>query len=348
MTLSARRSIDGVLSSCDYYLKEVAAVAQLLNLPSSPLSALESSTNKYLMRVAHKERGLPTPHFMLAESVDDAVKAADLVGVYAQGRAIVKPADMNGSALVHKVESVEEMQKAIASVLAVSHNSRNQKRFHGALVEEFLPGEEFSVECCAYKGHIHILGITDKKLSGRDNVVEAGHMFPADVPVESEQALRQHVTEALKAIGYSYGVAHVEARLTPAGPRIIEINPRIGGNYISELIERVTGVSPLSQMIQVALGEKPEFDGAGTRAQSAAVAFCIPEKSGTLVSFSGQAQMSSSPGVVRHSLISAGSTVSDPQDNDCYLGYVVTEDYQGKNAGAMAASALEYLKPMML
>jgi argininosuccinate lyase len=342
---SEQRAIDGVLTSCDYYLKAVAAVASTLGLPSSSTRALDASLNKYFMRVTHREKGFPSPRFILAKSKDDAAAAAEAVGLREHGKAVVKPADMNASALVQKVESVEEMTAAISAVLAVPQNFRGQERFKGALVEEFLPGEEFSVECCAYKGKVRILGITDKKLGGRDGVVETGHMFPADILEDDARRLEDHVTKALKAIEYTDGVAHVEARLTPQGPRIIEINPRIGGNYISELVERVRGVNPLTQMVQIALGEEPDCQDKNTGIKSAAVAFVVPTSTGTLTGFQGEAELASSPGVVRYSLSPAGTKVIDPNDNDCYLGYVLTEDREGSRAGKMASKAVELLIP---
>jgi argininosuccinate lyase len=322
-----------------------AAVAGALGLPSSPVKALDASLNKYIMRVTHQGKNFPSPRFMLAKNEDDAVAAAEEVELREHGKAVVKPADMNASALVQKVKSVEEMKTAISAVLAVSQNSRGQERFKGALVEEFLPGEEFSVECCACKGRVQILGITDKKLGGRDGVVETGHMFPADISKDDARRLEEHVTEALKAIEYNNGVAHVEVRLTPQGPRIIEINPRIGGNYISELVERVKGVNPLEQMVQIALGEEPDCRDKNTGVKSAAVAFIVPRSAGTLTGFQGEAEMASSPGVVRYSLSPVGTKVIDPNDNDCYLGYVLTEDHEGLKAGKMASRAIEILVP---
>jgi argininosuccinate lyase len=172
-------------------------------------------------------------------------------------------------------------------------------------------------------------------------------MFPADISESEAQSIRHHVTEALEAIDYTDGSAHVEVRLTPQGPRIIEINPRIGGNYISELVERVKGVNPLTQMVQIALGEEPDSADKNTGVKSAAVAFLVPKSAGKLIGFRNESGMAKSPGVVRHSLSEIGTLVADPNDNDCYLGYVITEDREGLKAGNMASGALELLTPLV-
>jgi argininosuccinate lyase len=101
--LHEQRAIDGVITSCDYYLKTTAMVADTLGLPSNPVKALDASTNKYFMRVAHREKGLPSPRFVLAKSEEDAGGAAEEVGLQEHGKAVVKPTDMNASTLVQKV-----------------------------------------------------------------------------------------------------------------------------------------------------------------------------------------------------------------------------------------------------
>lgn len=336
---------DGVITSCDYYIGAAAEVAANIGLPSAPPRAVSRAVNKYLMRCAHREAELPTPRFFLALAADDAAAAAATTGL----PAVVKPADMNGSTLVRKVESVEELREAIAAVLALPENSRGQKRFEGALVEEFLQGEEFSAECAVRNGRVHVLGMTDKQLGGRCTVVEAGHMFPARIPEETERCAADFVEAALLGIGYDNGVAHVEFRVTPKGPRIIEINPRIGGNYISELVERVTGVSPLTQMVQLAIGEAPDLAAEGTeRPRSAAVAFVLPERAGILSGWDGEEDMASSPGVVRSFLAPAGTAATNPDDNDCYLGYVIAQDMHARNAGDLASRAVRALRPRIV
>lgn len=336
-------AISGVISSCDYYLPLVAAVAERFRLPSSPAKVLASMTDKHLMRQALRRKGLPGPSSFLALSEEDAEAAAGATGL----PAIVKPRDMSGSTLVRKVHSVDQMRRAIGAVLSHPANPRGRKRAEGALVESYLSGEEFSVECCARRGDVFLSGITDKRLGGEGGFVERGHMFPADLPAESARAIGVHAAEALSAMGYVEGTAHVEIRMTPSGPRVIEMNPRIGGNYISELVERVTGLSPLTQMVEVALGEEPREAVEAERPKSAAVAFLLPSSEGTLVGFRGEAEAKASPGVVRCSLAAPGTEALRPDDNDCYLGHVLAEDREGPGAGRMAEEALSRLTALI-
>jgi hypothetical protein len=61
--------------------------------------------------------------------------------------------------------------------------------------------------------------------------------------------------QAIAAVGATTGCFHTEVKLTPAGPRIIEINGRVGGS-IPELMALATGQSLLEIACRVALGER--------------------------------------------------------------------------------------------
>lgn len=66
------------------------------------------------------------------------------------------------------------------------------------------------------------MAVTDKYLGEEPNFVEVGHSMPS---LHSDnQALRDIAERACHALGIRYGVAHFEARITPAGEiKIIEV-----------------------------------------------------------------------------------------------------------------------------
>lgn len=70
-------------------------------------------------------------------------------------------------------------------------------------------------------------------------------------------------------------------RLTSTGPRIIEVNGRIGGDLIGKLVLLATGIDLPRAAADLALGLQPDLTP--TRQQAAAVALLYPEVSGTVV-----------------------------------------------------------------
>jgi hypothetical protein len=60
------------------------------------------------------------------------------------------------------------------------------------------------------------------------------------------------VDAAAKALEIRHGILHTEVKMTPQGPRIIEVNGRLGGG-VSAMIARIGGPSLLSSAIRLAL-----------------------------------------------------------------------------------------------
>jgi biotin carboxylase len=61
-------------------------------------------------------------------------------------------------------------------------------------------------------------------------------------------------------LGVRVGFLHTEIKLTPDGPRVIEVNGRLGGD-IPDMMTHAAGVDLLSMSKRVALGEHVVFDG---------------------------------------------------------------------------------------
>jgi biotin carboxylase len=77
------------------------------------------------------------------------------------------------------------------------------------------------------------------------------------------------------------GIQHVEMRLTDSGPRIIEVNARIGGDFIGRLVHLATGLDLPAIASAIATDRAPDLTP--TRHGSAAVRILHPATSGTLL-----------------------------------------------------------------
>jgi argininosuccinate lyase len=123
-------------------------------------------------------------------------------------------------------------------------------------------------------------------------------MFPAALDEPTVTAACDMAVSALAAVGFDRGVAHTELRLTAAGPRVVEINPRPAGNQITELVRRVTGVDLPMVYTQLALGEQPDLAVADTGVCSAAISFLVPPRAGTVAEIAGAGAVAAASGVV--------------------------------------------------
>jgi biotin carboxylase len=323
---------DGVITSCDYYLATAARLAAHLGLPGARPEAVESAYRKDLARQRMRAAGLPGPAFAVAEDWPATRDAARGLGF----PLVIKPVDLCAGMFVRLVADEGQLREAFDALDGFPVNARGQQRSSLVLLEEVLAGPEVSVESVTVDGVTTVLGVTDKSLAGQPWFVETGHMFPAALDAATVTAVCGTAVAALAAVGFDRGVAHTELRLTAAGPRVVEINPRPAGNQITELVRRVTGVDLPMVFTQLALGEQPDVTVADTGVRSAAISFLLPSRAGTVAEIGGAAALAVAPGVVDWAVKPAGHRTGDAVSNNNYLGHVMVVDTAGLGARARA------------
>lgn len=339
--LHAALRFDGVLTPCDYYFDAVAAVAEALGLPGPRPGAVERARSKHAMRAALDAARLPNPRWQLAVDWDGAIAAARRVGY----PLVLKPVDLCASMFVTHVADDAELRAAYERLAGLRQNARRQERPPRFLLEEYLVGDEVSVETCTYRGETGVIGITDKALTGFPGFIEVGHQFPAALDPATAEAATALVVRALDAVGYRHGMGHVEVKLTPDGPRIVEINPRVGGNYIFELISLVTGLDTLGMLAQLALDERPSLEPRETGVKSAGVRLLLPPRDGRVAAVRGLEALERDPRVVRWKMRDVvDRDVRVPRDNNDYLGHLIGIDRDGLRAGAYAEEAARQIE----
>ena len=229
-------------------------VANQLGLPGNSMECAMLSTNKPLMRKAFASKADPSPRSIL---VDDST---DLTQLQLNYPIIVKPTDRSGSRGIFKLGSPDGLENAISSAISESFEKK-------ALVEEFVEGQEYSVEGISYHGEHHILAITLKYTTGAPHFIETGHMEPAPVSEEMFEKVKQIVSHALDTLKIQNSASHSEIKIDKNGNiRIIEIGSRMGGDAIgSDLVYYSTGVDYVKAVIQVACGIKPDLSPDGEK-----------------------------------------------------------------------------------
>ena len=126
--------IEGICSiASDLASVTVNYVADQLGLPGNSMACTLKSTNKHHMRRAFEEGGDPSPKSILVDENTD-LGALDLTCPI-----IVKPTDRSGSRGIYKLETTDGLADAVRASLGEDFEKK-------ALVEEFVEGDEYSVE----------------------------------------------------------------------------------------------------------------------------------------------------------------------------------------------------------
>ncbi|MFI8977039.1 ATP-grasp domain-containing protein [Nocardia asteroides] len=333
-------AFDGVLTSCDYYLPTVAAIAADLGLPGPGRDAVADACAKDRTRAVCRAAGVAQPAFAVVESWDETATAAREIGY----PLVVKPVDLCGGMFVRRVADADELRAAVDRIAGFPVNARGQRRSPRVLLEECVDGPEFSVETVTVRGRTTVLGVTDKQLTGAPAYIESGHMFPAALAAADIAAVVDLAVAAVTALRLDATVAHTEIRLGAQGPRLIEVNPRPGGNRISELVRRVTGVDPAAVYADLAAGGSPDLTPRDTGIGSAAIAFAVPDATGELTGITGAEHWAGDPRVVEHTLAALGTNVRPASDNNSYLGHVMIADETPSTAGELARKLIADLR----
>lgn len=223
-------------------------VANALGLPGNSMECARLSTNKYLMRQAFRHCGDPSPQSILVDSNTDF----SLIELHYP--VIIKPTDRSGSRGIFKLENSAGLERAVESAI----NSGFEKK---ALIEEFVEGQEFSVEGISFQGNHRILAVTQKYTTGAPNFIETGHMEPAPISTEMYEKIEKVIIHALDSLKVKNSASHSEIKIDQDGNiKIIEIASRMGGDCIgSDLVEYSTGIDYVKATIQVACGIEPEL-----------------------------------------------------------------------------------------
>ncbi|MBD0693874.1 pyridoxal-phosphate dependent enzyme [Streptomyces sp. CBMA123] len=312
------REVAGVTTTSEYYLVQAAALAEELGVPANPAAALAACRDKSATRRTLSAHGVRQPRF--AEVRDPAEVAAAVAAVGLP--CVVKPVDESGSHEVLWCEDVATATEQARRLLAVTRNVRGQASARTVLVEEYLTGPEFSAEMFLTDGEAVCVGITQRTVSELPYFVETGHLFPAVLPEETAAAMADTARRALAAVGLERGPAHVELRLTADGPAVIEINARLAGGMIPELIRPATGIDLLDQQIRAAAGLPLNL--APERARSAGIRFLLAAEEGRLAAVEGVGRAGAVAGVERVTVTAAvGRPVRPVRESYDRLGHVI-------------------------
>lgn len=236
--------IDAVVSiASDLAVVTVNYVADKLGLVANPVEYTDITTNKYKMRQALSSTGVPCPSFKVVTD-GEMVDVSDMTFPL-----IVKPTDRSGSRGVKKIMTADELSTAIDRAAGESFKKE-------AIIEEYIEGQEISVESISFNGQHHILQITDKVTTGAPYFVELEHHQPSILPDMVKERVKIIVQEALNALHIHNGASHSELKITPDGDiKVIEIGARMGGDFIgSDLVKLSTGYDFVKGVVEVALG----------------------------------------------------------------------------------------------
>lgn len=268
-SLAEQYPFAGLLTYEELSVELASAIAAELHLPYNDTACAHRCRDKLTMRQTFEQAGVPSATSCLVTSLHEAATAAEKIGY----PVVLKPRALGGSIGVVRVDSLEELPAAYSIVTGAS--LPRAPIMQGILVEEYLEGPEVSVESVVADGKVHIVAITRKKVGFAPYFEKIGHVVSPGDPLTEEAAIHDTVLRAHRALGLQLGITHSELRLTPRGPRMIELAARLGGDLIPYLVYLATGIDLAAAAVDAAAGKPLSLQP--SRQRSAAVQFFYPQ-----------------------------------------------------------------------
>ena len=306
---------DGIMTlATDMPMRSIAKATALLGLPAISYDTAIKATDKHEMIKAFKEHNVASPWFIAVSNKAELIQNKDNFAY----PCIMKPTDNAGSRGVVLVHSFSELLDAY-------EYSYNQSRSGNVIIEEYLQGDEVSVEVIVIDGEVHILAITDKLTTGAPHFVEMGHNQPSKQPTHIQAKIKELAEQAVKSVGIHTGPAHVEMMITERGPIMIELGARMGGDCITtHLVPLSTGIDMIKATIDIALGNRPDITHKIN--MSSAIRF-IKGPIGIIKSISGLDSASAVSGIKEITITkNINDCISDIHSSTDRVGYVIAQD----------------------
>ncbi|WP_433649990.1 ATP-grasp domain-containing protein [Micromonospora zamorensis] len=324
----AEEQFDGVITFSESAVVTVAAVAEALGLPGISVEAAVRSRNKFLMRRAYEEAGVPIPGYRLVESVDDALAAGADFGY----PVILKPTMGAGSHFVFRVDDPQEMvqryTQAAAGIRnmfwATSEADGVDLGPQGLLVESFLDGREYLIEALAWDDELYLGSVVDRVTVEGGTFDDDVHHAPTSLSATDVAKVQRVVAAAARAQGLHRSVMHAEVRFHHGEPHLLEIAARVGGGGLDMIARLSAAYDPIRAVVDVGRGVKPvvrHYRPTGTHI----AAMCLICDAGVVERVDVPPEVSESDKVFLLKITARpGDLIRRPPDGNTILGFLGT------------------------
>ncbi|MGW5851118.1 ATP-grasp domain-containing protein [Streptomyces sp. NPDC055254] len=283
----------GIATAITFYDSDIAVTSktnQLLGHQWPRPAADEISRDKKLQRTFLQDNGLPCPGFASVSGVEEGLAAAEAFSF----PFIVKPSGLAASIGVSLVHDREGLERALADVERLAAEWGGYFPTEGpeiALLEEFLPGKEVTLDGVVTGGVFHLVGVTNKMQMPGPYFEEDFYTLPFRTPQE-EPGLVAVAEGIVKGLGVEHCLFNAEFRQDADGTyRVVEFATRMSGGQNYRNLREVHGIDAVRLYTKAVLAGDDEraaasvTDGEVPRAATPRAATCIKfaYRTGTLV-----------------------------------------------------------------
>ncbi len=313
LEIARKNSIDGVLTiASEVSVRTVAYICQELKLPGISMDTADKCTDKDLMRRVFGNSNVPVPISHSVFNLQELFQKVKEIGF----PIVIKPADSAGSRGVKKIENDYELEAAFYNAMSYSGKKK-------VIIEEFMDGEESSIDAFVCDNKINILALSDKIRTAPPYLLDTTVIFPSAYPLKIQHNMIDIAKKAINAVGIKMGAVHLEIMMTSKGPIPVEIAARGAGFKVySDILPNVTGIDILKATIQCALGNS--VDLSRTKKMASVLKF-IEAKTGEIKKIINLDIAKEVPGIYELEIYKKpGETIRPLQSGDDRVGHIIS------------------------
>src|ERR1041385_6551349 len=238
--LARQRRIDRIVALEEFDVVTAALMREHLCLPGLSSSGAKVFRDKLSMAVHSQRAGINVPEFVPlvnAEEVDQFIKSVSPPW-------IIKPRSDVSAIGIRKVGEAVEVWRAIDE-MNERQNLRERASYY--VLARFIPGEVFHVDSVVNDGKVVFAGANQY---GRPPM-QVAHQGGAYISRTLERGSADEKTllainkKLVRALGLERGASHAEFIKSDVDGKFyfLEIAARVGGAYISDVLEAASGIS---------------------------------------------------------------------------------------------------------
>jgi len=247
--IAQKSRTNAILSiSTDISVISVAkAQSRLKHRKGLSIAAAEIATNKHLQRQCMEQAGIRVPKYQVL----DRAALASSFKLEVDYPIVIKPVDSAGSRGVHYVAEATQLRVALENAITQSRSGR-------AIIEQFIPGLEYSLEGFVIDHELHVLCFSEKRRTSLPYLLDVEVGFPAQIDESIKNKILTQARAVVVASGLNNCPLHMELILSDNEPWIVEFAARGPGFHVfTKILPRITGIDTVAVTIQLSLGEKP-------------------------------------------------------------------------------------------
>lgn len=327
--------IESIISFIDAYCYVASLLAEEFKVNHFSTEAIGNMKNKLNSR-----KLLTSSPYVPKYWVIDKESSIDnyLNDVLANFPLIMKSPQSTGSKDVFQVNNEKQLMHGQGALL---------KKFpeQPFMIEEYLPEPQYLVESVVVAGKVHIIAVFKQHVEHQKRFIVTGYTLLLDTNNELYQSLTTAVEDIIKLHGLMNGPCHLELRQKNGIWKLIEINARISGAGMNEMILAGYGINLVKETLKLAVGEKPDFTKKYKK--HLYTQYITIEDRGILKKVTGQNRANRSPGVHKvYVRPKKGAYLHPPLSMGHRYGYVIATGETEEEAihnGKTAASQIDFI-----